>query len=164
MVDIRAEKEKFYAKLAEKGLKSTIQREAILDAFLKSKEHVSIEGLLALVRKKNSRIGYATVYRTLKLLTECDIACERDFGDGQTRFEHVKGGGHHDHLICVKCWGITEFENQKIESLQGVTVYPGKQFVTPLSNGQPNEASQLLNGAQWFGLCIGIPHVYRSLT
>lgn len=117
-VDIRAEKEKFYVKLAEKGLKATTQRADILDTFLRSKEHLGIEGLLAIVRRKNPRIGYATVYRTLKLLTECGIACERDFGDGQTRYEHTTGDGHHDHLICLECGGIVEFENEKIEALQ----------------------------------------------
>jgi len=117
-VDIRAEKDKFYAKLGEKGLKATTQRADILDVFLRSKQHFNIEGLLAMVRRKNPRIGYATVYRTLKLLTECGIACERDFGDGQTRYEHMTGDAHHDHLICLECGGIVEFENERIEALQ----------------------------------------------
>lgn len=118
MMDIRSEKAKFYAKLAEKGLKATTQREAIVDVFLKSGEHLNIEGVLALARKKNPRIGYATVYRTLKLLTECGIACERDFGDGRSRYEHMREEEHHDHLVCISCGSITEFENRKIEVLQ----------------------------------------------
>lgn len=117
-MNIRAEKDKFYSKLSEKGLKATAQRADILDVFLRCREHVSIEELLAKARQKNPRIGYATVYRTLKLLTECEIACEREFGDGQTRYEHMGEAAHHDHLICINCGNITEFENQKIEALQ----------------------------------------------
>lgn len=117
-MDIRTEKEKFYAKLAEKGLKATAQRETIVDVFLRSGEHLNIEGVLALARKKNPRIGYATVYRTLKLLTDCGIACERDFGDGRSCYEHMQEEEHHDHLVCIGCGSITEFENRKIEALQ----------------------------------------------
>ncbi len=100
------------------GLKSTQQRDAIVDQFLQSTGHISIDDLLTKVRKRNPKVGYATVYRTLKLLTECGIAAPRQFGDGQTRFEVMGGHGHHDHLICVQCGLILEFENDAIEQLQ----------------------------------------------
>jgi len=101
------------------GLKSTQQRDLIVDLFLKSSGHISIEDLLGKVRKKNPKVGYATVYRTLKLLTDSGIAAARQFGDGQTRFEVMGDGhGHHDHLICMECGLILEFENDTIEKLQ----------------------------------------------
>lgn len=100
------------------GLKSTQQRDTIVDIFVRSTGHISIEDLLAKVRKKNPRVGYATVYRTLKLLTDCGIAAARQFGDGQTRFEVMGDHAHHDHLICVQCGLILEFENDTIEQLQ----------------------------------------------
>lgn len=102
--------------LAENGLNSTQQRELIVDLFLRSSDHVSIDDLLARVRKKNSKVGYATVYRTLKLLVEAGVATQRQFGDSQTRFELA--GAHHDHLICEKCGLILEFEDEEIEHLQ----------------------------------------------
>jgi Fur family ferric uptake transcriptional regulator len=100
------------------GLKSTSQRDAIVDMFLKTSGHMSIDDLLARVRKKAPKVGYATVYRTLKLLTDCGIAAARQFGDGQTRFEVMGDHAHHDHLICVQCGLILEFENDTIEKLQ----------------------------------------------
>lgn len=100
------------------GLKSTAQRDVIVDLFLRSRGHISIDDLLAKVRRKNPKVGYATVYRTLKLLTECGIAAARQFGDGQTRFEVMGDHAHHDHLICLKCGLILEFENDAIERLQ----------------------------------------------
>jgi len=104
--------------LHEKGLKSTTQRDDIIDVFFKTNTHINLEELLKRVRRKNSKVGYATVYRTMKLLTGCGIAVERQFGDGQTRYEHIPDDSHHDHCICVKCGRIMEFENQKIEHLQ----------------------------------------------
>ncbi|MEK6599957.1 MAG: transcriptional repressor [Deltaproteobacteria bacterium] len=104
--------------LHEKGLKSTTQRDAIIDVFFKTNTHINLEELLKRVRRKNPKVGYATVYRTMKLLTGCGVAIERQFGDGQTRYEHIPDDSHHDHCICVKCGKIMEFENQKIEHLQ----------------------------------------------
>jgi Fur family transcriptional regulator, ferric uptake regulator len=97
-------------------LNSTQQREAIVDLFIRSHEHASIDELLARVRKKHPKVGYATVYRTLKLLEDSGLALSRHFEDGQTRYEVA--GAHHDHLICVKCNMILEFENDDIERLQ----------------------------------------------
>lgn len=104
--------------IEEKGLKSTTQRDEIVSAFFDSGGHVSIEELHHSVQKKNPKIGYTTVYRTLKLLTESGLAHERQFGDGQSRYEPVTAEEHHDHLICLKCGTILEFENRKIEKLQ----------------------------------------------
>ena len=106
------------AYMARKGLRSTDQRRVIVDIFLASGDHVSIEELLSRVRAQDPRVGYATVYRTLKLLTECGVAFERKFGDGLTRYELADESSHHDHLICVDCGKIVEFEEPKIEELQ----------------------------------------------
>lgn len=114
----RAKKQIFRQFISSKGLKTTRQRDVILDAFLSSDRHMSIEDLYLKLRVKNPRIGYATVYRTLKLFAESGIAREIQFGDGQTRYEHVAEGEHHDHLVCTRCGAIIEFENETIEKLQ----------------------------------------------
>lgn len=104
--------------MVKRGLRSTDQRRLIVETFFKAPNHISIEELLAEVRQKDSRVGYATVYRTLKLLTECGVAFERKFGDGLTRYELADESSHHDHLICVECGKIIEFEEPQIEELQ----------------------------------------------
>jgi Fur family ferric uptake transcriptional regulator len=106
------------AYMAKKGLRSTDQRKLIVETFFHAQNHVSIEDLLSLVRARDPKVGYATVYRTLKLLTECGVAFERRFGDGLTRYELADDTTHHDHLICVECGDITEFEEPRIEALQ----------------------------------------------
>lgn len=106
------------AYMTKKGLRSTDQRRLIVEIFFRSDNHVSIDELLARVRAKDPRVGYATVYRTLRLLTECGVANERRFGDGPTRYELADDVTHHDHLICLECRDITEFEEPRIEDLQ----------------------------------------------
>jgi Fur family ferric uptake transcriptional regulator len=111
-------KTKFKEFLLTRGLKSTQQREQILEEFLRAGSHLSTEDLYLRLRKKNPRIGYATVHRTLKLFAECGIAEQRHFGDGQARYEASDQDEHHDHLICVTCGRIVEFEDPRIEQLQ----------------------------------------------
>jgi Fur family ferric uptake transcriptional regulator len=102
--------------LDQKGLKHTRQREAILEAFVESTGHVTSEQLYEKVREQNPEIGAATVYRTLKLFCEAGVAQQRNFRDGVTLYEHEVQ--HHDHLICVSCGEIIEFECEFIESEQ----------------------------------------------
>lgn len=104
--------------MARKGLRSTSQRKVVTDVFFQTDGHLSIEELWSLVRKKDPRVGYATVYRTLKMLSESGLASERHFADGVSRFEVAHHGHHHDHLICVECGHIEEFEDERIEKLQ----------------------------------------------
>jgi len=105
--------------MAKKGLRSTEQRRLIVDTFFSSPAHITIEELLAIVRASDPRVGYATVYRTLKLLAESGIAHERRFGDGLTRYELAdEEDEHHDHLICLECKGIIEFEDPRLEEIE----------------------------------------------
>lgn len=100
------------------GLKQTRQREEILDVFLDAGGHLSVDELLRLLQQRMTGVGHATVYRTMKLLVDAGIAHERNFGDGQTRYEPVVPDQHHDHLICLDCNNIFEFEDPMIEQRQ----------------------------------------------
>ena len=111
-------KQMFRDYLAERGLKSTRQRELILDEFLRCASHPSTEELYLRLRRKYPGIGYSTVHRALKLFAECGIAEELNFGDGQTRYESSSREEHHDHLVCRGCGAIIEFEDPRIEELQ----------------------------------------------
>jgi Fur family ferric uptake transcriptional regulator len=102
--------------LARHGLKQTRQREAILDAFLASTGHVTSEDLHERVRTEHPEIGAATVYRTLKLFVDAGVANASTFREGVTVYEHELH--HHDHLICLGCGQIIEWECDEIEALQ----------------------------------------------
>lgn len=116
--EISKKKERLNSFLREQGLKSTRQRDIIATAFLKSGEHMTAEDLYRKVSRKHADIGFTTVYRTLKLLARSGLATERVFADNLTRYEPLSSEDHHDHLICLYCGSITEFENMKIERLQ----------------------------------------------
>lgn len=116
--DVESLMGQFHAYLAKKGLKSTKQRDIIAHQFFSTGGHLSIEELLGLAREEYPRVGYATVYRTLKLLTECGLAAERRFGEGQTMYETAGDTEHHDHLICLECGHVLEFHNEDIEREQ----------------------------------------------
>jgi len=115
---ILEKKKTFNQFAASKGLRSTRQRDIILDIFLSTHQHVSVEELYLKIKTGNPGIGQATVYRTLKLFVESGVAREIILHDGQTRYEHVMSGEHHDHLVCTKCNAIIEFEDETIEKLQ----------------------------------------------
>ncbi len=112
------EKEVFYKYLQRKGLKRTSQRDAVLDLFLSKHDHQSAEAIYQRLRESDSSIGYSTVYRTLKLLKECELAREVYFADGRMYFEHNFEQPHHDHMVCTGCGHTIEFYNATIEKLQ----------------------------------------------
>lgn len=118
-MDATAQLERFRTWLGERGLKYTVQRRAIAEAFFRGGEHVTLSDVLALAKDDTPGIGFATVYRTMKLLAESGLASEHKFSDGQeARYEPHAEGEHHDHLICQRCGLIMEFEDEEIERLQ----------------------------------------------
>ena len=109
------------AYLSEKNLKYTHQRRVVTEVFFDAAAeqlHPTIDELFLRVKAVDPKIGYATVYRTIKLFEECKLASPRRFGDNQTRYEPEVPGEHHDHMICRDCGAIIEFEDSRIEELQ----------------------------------------------
>ena len=109
----------FHERLRTAGLKSTKQRDLIAERFFELDAHISADELLEEVRTDQTRIGYATVYRTLKLLVEQGFAVTKDFGDGFTRYDPILDNQdpHHDHFICVDCKRVEEFGDERIAKL-----------------------------------------------
>jgi len=103
--------------LRECGKKVSKTRRKVMEVFFSCGRHVSVEDLYMEVKKKHPEIGYATVYRTLKVLEELGYAVSLDVGDGSTKFE-TAFSQHHDHLVCTSCGTILEFHEPEIERLQ----------------------------------------------
>ncbi len=108
----------FHDHLRRVGLKHTGQRDAILRAFLDTRDHLSTDELYRLVRKRDERIGFTTVYRTLKLLAECGLASEVAFNDGISRYEHQYNRRNHHHMVCTECGSSVEFFSSEIERIE----------------------------------------------
>ena len=118
MKKILPEMHVFKEYLAAKNLKQTSHRKIILETFLDGEGHRSVEDIYREVRSEDSKIGYTTVYRTMKLLIQAGLAREIDLADGLTRYEHLYNHTHHDHLVCTACGTSIEFLNTEIENIQ----------------------------------------------
>jgi Fur family transcriptional regulator, ferric uptake regulator len=108
----------FHGHLKRVGLKRTGQRDTILRAFLDTRDHLSTDELYRLVKKKDNGIGFTTVYRTLKLLSDCGLASEVDFRDGIARYEHQYQRRNHHHMVCTECGSSVEFFSAEIERVE----------------------------------------------
>ena len=108
----------FSTYLKNKGLRMTRQREVVVESFLRTHGHLNAEELYNAVKKADNKIGFTTVFRTLKALISCGLAREIELGDGRTRFERVYKRPHHHHLVCVECNRTIEFLSPELEQLQ----------------------------------------------
>ena len=115
---MKPEEELLKRHISKHHLKITKERSAVLRAFLDSERHITAEALHRKMKDEGSSIGLATIYRTLNLFCASGLAEQRQFGEGQARYELTYNVSHHDHLICKQCNRIIEFENQEIEALQ----------------------------------------------
>lgn len=105
-----------------KGLRNTPQRQAIVDAIFSTDEHFTAEDLWDRVRKKQSRSSRATVYRTISLLVEAGLLHEIDLGDDQKTYDpNFVDSPAHNHLVCIDCGKVVEFEDSHIQLLNECT-------------------------------------------
>ena len=104
--------------LKDQGLKLTAQRREAVAQALSRNRHFSAEELYGELKKRQAGISRATVYRTLRILTERNLLEVHDFDRGYRLYETRVGRHHHDHLVCLRCRRITEFENPDIEKEQ----------------------------------------------
>jgi Fe2+/Zn2+ uptake regulation proteins len=109
---------KFEDYLRAHGQKMTRPRRVILEAFLGTEGHLTIDDILREAKKIDAGIGQATVFRTIRLIAAAGLAREALQEDGARTFEHLADHPHHDHLLCVGCGRIIEFLSPIIEKEQ----------------------------------------------
>lgn len=104
--------------IRQKGLRRTPQRDAIVRLAFASDEHFTSEELFDRVRKKNVDASRATVYRTISLLVEAGLLHEIDLGGDQTTYDpNFNERPSHNHLVCIDCGKVVEFEDSHLELL-----------------------------------------------
>ena len=99
------------------GSKRSGKRDFIVDTFLAQTGHLTADDLVALIRKADSRISRATIYRTLQWMVDAKIAQKVDFGEGRSRYERAYRHPRHFHLICEACHRSFEFLSSDIEAM-----------------------------------------------
>ena len=104
--------------LKSAGLKVTLPRLKILEVLEKSpNHHLSAEDIYRVLIDQNEEVGVATIYRVLSQFEESGIVQKLNFENNQAVYE-LCGLEHHDHLVCVKCNKIIEFQDDVIEKHQ----------------------------------------------
>lgn len=97
-------------------------RFAVLEAFLQTEQHVTVETLSRVLKDKKIPLPSDFIEDTLELMHRFGFARKNRFEDGEIYYEHHHLGQHHDHMICTKCGKIIEFENDRLEQLQSQVV------------------------------------------
>ena len=104
VADKSSAKEKFMGFLAQKNLRVTSQRQAIIDTVFSTDKHFTAEQLLTWSRRRDRSVSRATVYRTLPLLTESGLVREMDFGKDYKFYDpNYADHPNHNHIICNDC-------------------------------------------------------------
>jgi Fur family transcriptional regulator, ferric uptake regulator len=88
---------------------------------------LSAQEIFDRLRGSGRRVGIATVYRVLDLLTGLQLVQRVDVGDGIARFEPAHPDGeHHHHLVCGHCGRVVAFEDPALErALAGLSTRLG---------------------------------------
>ena len=105
--------EKILDALEERGYRSTAPRRALAAAIGEQEHHFTAEGLR---QKLPSRLGRATVYRTLKILVETGVLCRVLLEEGDLHYQ-LSHHGHHHHLLCVHCGSSQDLTGCDIEDV-----------------------------------------------
>jgi len=118
MTGIDKEMRAYRDALSAKGLSVTRQRLKLGELIFSTHGHFSADELVDMAREAGVRVGRVTVYRTLNLMVDARLVEERPFERGRMRYEHTVGHAHHDHMVCVSCGRVIEFESEAIEREQ----------------------------------------------
>lgn len=110
--------EPFKSYLRSEGLRLTAEREVILKQVTNTDAHFDAEDLLVSLRQQDLNVSRATVYRTLPLMVKGGFLREVRAMDRNLRYEHINFDQHHDHMICLSCGRIVEFNDPIVERLQ----------------------------------------------
>lgn len=104
--------------LRDAGLKVTSPRLKVLEVLKATPDqHVSAEELYKMMIEQDEEIGLATIYRVLNQFDDAGIVTRHHFEGGKSVFE-LSDKHHHDHLVCLKCGKVIEFEDDVIEKRQ----------------------------------------------
>lgn len=112
------EKENFRSLIESDHIGRVDDRLNIIDTFLSTEEHVTLEEFLVLLKDRGYNYEPDFVRLCLNRWVEQGFAQKKRFEGQPPRYEHRHLGKHHDHLICTKCGRIVEFHNDQVERLQ----------------------------------------------
>lgn len=102
----------------KRNVRWTHQRQSIVEAFISSEGHLTVDDLVNRVRRIDATVSSATVYRTMNLMVDIGVAVKRDFGTGSASFECIVDKEHHHHLIDMRSGAVVEFTSAELERVK----------------------------------------------
>ncbi len=117
-VDLVELKKQFTDFLKRKNYRNTQERYKVLERIAELDKHISADELYVYMNTQGDRVSRATVYSTLDLLTRCTILVKHRFQGESAHFELAERLPDHDHLICVECGHIVEFQEESLAEVQ----------------------------------------------
>ncbi len=101
----------------------TFSRKAIMKVLQEKGQHLSAEEVYKCLREKNCKVGIATVYRNLKLVSQMGLVNQVNFGDGKEYYEIAKVPAlHHHHLVCTVCGKVIDYSDFREEENEFVDI------------------------------------------
>ena len=116
--DVHKELTRFSNFLKKEGYKITNQRLLVAEKIFNTNQHFTVDSLTDGLKNHKNEISRATIYRIVSLIVDSGQLIEHPFGQNVKYYEHIPETEHHDHLVCVKCGKIQEFECESIERTQ----------------------------------------------
>jgi len=108
----------FRSFITNKRLRNTPEREEILTEIFSSPDHFDVDELYLRLRRKDSRVSKASIYRNIPLIIECGMIREVWHKDGHMHYEPIIGNAHHCHLRCMRCGKVIEFIEKELKSIE----------------------------------------------
>ena len=103
--------------LRARGVRLTAPRQLVIRRAV-AHLHFTAEELVKDVQAIDRSVARGTIYRTLALLHRTGVVEKHDFRYGPPNYEVTFAKAHHDHLMCVQCGEIIEFQEPRVETLQ----------------------------------------------
>jgi Fur family ferric uptake transcriptional regulator len=103
-------------RLLAKGLRNGGARRAVIELLAEQNCCLTAQDIFDGLRASGRRVGIASIYRILELLTAEGAVQRIDLGSGTARYEPIQPGGHHHHLVCDSCGKVEAFEDRALET------------------------------------------------
>jgi Fur family ferric uptake transcriptional regulator len=107
--------EQAHRSLAGAGSRAGGARDEVMDVLAREGCLLNAQEIHDLLRERGRRVGMASVYRTLDLLSAHRLVRRVEVA-GVASFEVMLASGeHHHHLVCERCGAMVPFEDDELE-------------------------------------------------
>ena len=97
------------------GLRTGGARSAVLETLAEEPCCLTAQEIFDSLRSGDRRVGIASVYRTLELLSKLSLVRRVDIGSAACYEPAHPGGEHHHHVVCDDCGKVAAFEDRSLE-------------------------------------------------